>query len=69
MSGCPGFKRRLQHGAFGLGFAGADGPGLGSRTVAEHFKLFVNVARILTDASLVLSSALMLRVVRLLSRR
>lgn len=50
MSGCADFNPRLQHGALGLGFAGAHGPGPGSRTVAKHFKLFVNVARILTDA-------------------
>jgi hypothetical protein len=36
MSGCPDFNPRLQHGAFGLGFAGAHGPVPGSRTVAEH---------------------------------
>ena len=35
MSGCPDFDPRLQHGAFGLGFAGARGPG-SSRTIAEH---------------------------------
>ena len=36
MSGCPDFNSRLQHGAFGLGFAGAHGPVPASRTVAEH---------------------------------
>jgi hypothetical protein len=36
MSGCSDFNPRLQHGAFGVGFAGAHGPGPGSRTVAEH---------------------------------
>ena len=36
MSGCADFNPRLQHGALGLGFAGAHGPGPGSRKVAEH---------------------------------
>ena len=36
MSCCSDFNPRLQYGAFGVGFAGAQGPGPGSRTVAEH---------------------------------
>lgn len=49
MSGCPDFNPRLQHGALGLGFAGAHGRGLVADSCAA-LKLFVNVARILTDA-------------------
>jgi hypothetical protein len=49
MSGCADFNPRLQHGALGLGFAGAHGRGLVADSCAA-LKLFVNVARILTDA-------------------
>ena len=50
MSGCPDFNPRLQHGAFGLGFAGAHGPVPASRTSCGALKLFVNVARFLAEA-------------------
>ena len=50
MSGCPDFNPRLQHGACGLGFAGAHGLGAWFVDTCGALKLFVNVARIRSDA-------------------